>query len=247
MPAAFPIRAVLADARRDVGAAVAGGPARRSCGPVAAVVRTLEGRRERAPGAGGDDARSRRTLERAYPASNRGVGVTVRPLLDKVVVGDPRHAAGAAGDGDASCCSSRARTSPTRCSRALRPSAGDGRANRARRQPRAGHPAAADRERAAGGAGAVAGLAFALWGDQWLARPCCRPAACRGSRSVSFDVRVFWRRQSRRWLSGLATAALAPALQLCKPDVHCRPSGWREGRDRGNRAEADRSVLVAGR
>ena len=43
-------------------------------------------------------------LERDHPRTNTGIGITVEPLLDKVVCRHPRHAARADGDGHASCC-----------------------------------------------------------------------------------------------------------------------------------------------
>ena len=184
-------------------------------------------------------------LARAFPQTNARLGITVRPLLDKVVVGNARHAARADGDGDfraADCL--RERREYTAGAR-LGPAAGDRLRDRDRRQPRACHAAAADREPAARGGGrdrrpgcwppgAFSGCSALL-----------PPGSLPRQQDVGLDCpRLPDGRASRRSSLGCATG-LAPALQL-RRGLHRSAQDGAKGATEGGQRSASGALLVAG-
>lgn len=167
-------------------------------------------------------------LERAYPETNTGVSLTVRPLLDKVVSGiRPTLVALLAMVTFVLliACANVANTLLARASGrqkeiALRTAIGASRARVVRQL--------LTESLLLAGVGAIAGLALALLGVEWLLGV-LPPGSLPRQQDVSFDVRVFMAAPITPILAGVA-AGLAPALQLLKPGVALRwclsPSPW---------------------
>ena len=182
-------------------------------------------------------------LARAYPETNTGVSLTVRPLLDKVVSGiRPTLLALLAMVTFVLliACANVANTLLARASGrqkeiALRTAIGASRARVIRQL--------LTESLLLAGAGAIAGLALALLGVQWLLGV-LPPGSLPRQQDVSFDVRVFMAASLITIVAGIA-AGLAPALQLLKPGVLAAVQDGGRGSTDGTGRKRVRGVLVA--
>ena len=138
-------------------------------------------------------------LEREHPATNTGIAITVRPLLDKVVAGVRGHAAGLDGDGHLRAAD--------RLRQRRELDAGAGASGRqqevAVRLALGASPWRVVRQLLTESlllamAGSVLGFVAAAWGVSLADVARCRPAACRGSRMSASTSASISPRRSRR-------------------------------------------------
>jgi putative ABC transport system permease protein len=182
-------------------------------------------------------------LARAYPETNAGVSLTVRPLLDKVVSGvRPTLLALLAMVTFVLliACANVANTLLARAfgrqkEIALRIAIGASRARVIRQLLTESMLLAA--------AGAIAGLALALLGIQWLLGV-LPPGSLPRQQDVSFDLRVFMAASVTTVVAGIA-AGLAPALQFLKPGVIAALQDGGRGSTEGTGGTRVRGMLVA--
>ena len=181
-------------------------------------------------------------LERAYPGSNAGLGITVRPLLDKVV-------SGIRGTLIALlimvtfvlliACANVANTLLARASGrqreiAVRTALGAGRARVMRQLLTESLLLAC--------AGAAVGLVFAVWGINWLLA-LLPPGSLPRQQEVGLDVRVFGIAALAALVSGLTTG-LVPAIQLARTSISSAFQDGAKGATEGSGRKRMRSVLV---
>jgi putative ABC transport system permease protein len=183
-------------------------------------------------------------LARTYPATNTDLGITVRPLLDKVI-------AGIRGTLVALltmvtfvlliACANVANTLLARASGrqreiAVRTALGAGRARLVRQLLTESVLLAFS--------GAVVGLLFAVWGINWLLA-LLPPGSLPRQQEVSLDVRVFGVAAVAALITGLATG-LVPALQLARTSISSAFQDGSKGATDGSGRKRIRSLLVTG-
>jgi putative ABC transport system permease protein len=183
-------------------------------------------------------------LERAYPETNTGVSLTVRPLLDKVVSGIKRTLVALMAMVAfvlLIACANVANTLLARAAArqrevALRTAIGASRARLVRQLLTESVLLAT--------IGAAAGLAFALWAVNWLLSV-LPPGSLPRQQEVSFDLRIFVVACLTTVVAGI-TAGLAPALQLLKTSLTSAFQDGAKGATEGTTRKRFRSLLVAG-
>jgi putative ABC transport system permease protein len=183
-------------------------------------------------------------LEGSYPVSNRGLGVTARPLLDKVVSrirGTLVALLTMVTFVLLIACANVANTLLARASgrqreMAVRTALGAGRARVIRQLLTESVLLAFS--------GAVVGLVFAVWGINWLLA-LLPPGSLPRQQEVSLDFRVFWVAAVAALVSGLATGLL-PAIQLARTSISSAFQDGAKGATEGSGRKRVRSLLVTG-
>ena len=175
-------------------------------------------------------------LELTYPETNARLGITVLPLLDKVVSGIRSTLLALMAMVTfvlLIACANVANTLLARASGrqreiAVRTALGAGRAQVIRQLLTESVLLAV--------VGATAGLVLAIVGIHWLLAV-LPPGSLPRQQDVGLDVRVFGIAAIATLIAGLTTG-LVPALQLVRTEHQQRVSGWLERRDRRFRPEA---------
>ena len=183
-------------------------------------------------------------LERSYPQTNTGLGMTVRPLLEKVVSGIRSTLLALLAMVTfvlLIACANVANTLLARAAGrqreiAVRTALGAGRARVVRQLLTESILLAA--------VGAIAGLLFAIWGIHWLIG-LLPPGSLPRQQEVHFDVRVFGVAAVATLISGVATG-LVPALQLMRTSISGAFQDGSRGATDGSGRKRIRSALVAG-
>ena len=182
-------------------------------------------------------------LAQTYPQTNAGIGITVRPLLDKVVSGvRPTLVALMAMVMFVLliACANVANTLLARASGrqkeiGLRVAIGASRGRLIRQMLTESVLLAA--------AGAVVGVFFAFWGINWLLAM-LPPASLPRQQDVTFDLRVFTVAALATFVTGIVTG-LIPALQLLRGSVvHAFQDGGKGSTESAGRKRL-RGVLVS--
>ena len=182
-------------------------------------------------------------LERAHPATNTGIGITVKPLLEKVVSGV--RATLLALLAMVTCvlliaCANVASSMLARAS---------GRQQEvAVRLALGASPWRVVRQLLTeslvlASAGSVLGIVAAAWGVAWL-MSLLPPASLPRQQDVAFDVRIYLSATLATVIAGVATG-LVPALQIARPQLSAVFQGIRGATEGPARTRA-RKLLVAG-
>jgi putative ABC transport system permease protein len=182
-------------------------------------------------------------LERTYPETNTGLGITVRPLLDKVVSGIRGTLLALMAMVTfvlLIACGNVANTLLARASTrqremAVRTALGAGRTHLVRQLLSESLLLAV--------VGAMAGLACANWGIAWLL-DMLPPGSLPRQHEVGLDVGVFAITAAATIVTGVVTG-LVPALQLMRPNISTAFQGESKGATEGSGRKRIRSLLVA--
>jgi putative ABC transport system permease protein len=181
-------------------------------------------------------------LARTYPATNTDLGITVRPLLDKVVSGIRSTLLALLTMVTfvlLIACANVANTLLARASGrqreiAVRTALGAGRARLVRQLLTESVLLAFS--------GAVVGLLLAIWGIHWLLALLPAGSLPR-QQEVSLDIRVFGVAAAAALITGLATG-LVPALQLARTSISGAFQDGSKGATEGSARKRMRSLLV---
>jgi predicted permease len=183
------------------------------------------------------------SLERQYPKTNAKLGITVRPLLEKVVSGIRATLLALMAMVTfillIACANVAnallARTSGRQREVAIRMAIGAGRAHVARQLLTESVLLAIF--------GAAVGLLFATWGIQWLLA-LLPPGSLPRQQEVSLDLRVFSIAVLAALSAGVATG-LVPALQLARTSLNAAFQSDSKGATESRGRQDLRSLLVA--
>ncbi len=181
-------------------------------------------------------------LERDYPATNTGVSITVRPLLDKVVSGIRATLLALMSMVTFVLLIACANVASAMLARA------SGRQQEvAVRLALGASPWRVTRQLLTeslllASAGTGLGFAFAMWGVTWLLA-LLPPASLPRQHEVGFDVRVFAVATLSTLIAGVTTG-LVPALQIARPNLVAAFQGGLRGATEGIHRKWLRSLLV---